>query len=94
MKIVVLSVSMILAYIGIVLSPAWALIEFILYLVKDRPFNWWSVWTVFICIAWLIFCIIAVSVSSAIEDRKERKTYKSKFQERLELMAKQRGQTK
>jgi hypothetical protein len=25
------------------LGGIWALVEFILYLVKDDPFNWWSV---------------------------------------------------
>ena len=24
-------------------SGIWAIVEFILYLVKDNPFNWWSV---------------------------------------------------
>ena len=29
---------------------AWAVVEFILYLVKDNPFNWTSVWLLVIAI--------------------------------------------
>jgi len=38
--------NFILAFImGILASvfSVWAIVEFILYLVKDNPFNWWSV---------------------------------------------------
>lgn len=51
---------MAIAWVGVAICPIWAIIEFILYLVKDRPFNWWSVWTTCICLACGIFLIFYV----------------------------------
>jgi len=41
----------------------WAIVEFILYLVKDDPFNWISLWTTGITFVASIFCFIKAALS-------------------------------
>jgi predicted membrane channel-forming protein YqfA (hemolysin III family) len=74
-----------ISYLGSVISCIWALIEFIIYLVKDTQFNWWSVW----CI--LIFGLLALILGliTFVFLAKDR-TKKSSFQIRLEEMQKSR----
>ena len=44
MKVISLVVVQVLAVIGANVGFFWACIEFILYLAKDKEFNWLSVW--------------------------------------------------
>jgi len=90
MKTITTMIIMIISYIGCAVTPIWAIVEFILYLVKDREFNWWSVWTFIISI---IVAIVSVTIMASIKSKInigdfKRKT--SKFQERLDLMKKER----
>lgn len=66
--------------------PVWALIEFILYLVKDKEFNWLSLWLFFLSSVYLI--ILSIVDIKSTEDKPVKKV--SAFQARLEQMAKQR----
>lgn len=73
----------------------WILVEFILYIAKDDPFNWNSVWLFIIsCITIFIFVIYFINIK--VKESKKinfniPNTNKTKFQERLEEMAEKRG---
>lgn len=41
MKIIIVFILVILSLIGILITSIWAPIDFIIYLVKDKPFNMW-----------------------------------------------------
>ena len=69
MKRIVLILANILLVIIINISFVWAIIDFILYLAKDKPFNWVSV-LVFIA----SFVIIIIELVIAIY-----KKYKERF---------------
>lgn len=50
---------------GFLLSAfgAWAVIEFILYLVKDNPFNWWSLYLTIAAFFGEIYYFIRIALS-------------------------------
>jgi len=83
--------------IGVYAGVFWSLIEFILYLVKDKPFNWDSIYTIAWCIVIVILFFILGTFSEAKEEQDNKrmdKFYpkkKSNFQERLDRMAKEKG---
>lgn len=101
MKVISLLVAKVLAIITANVAFVWAIIEFILYLVKDKEFNWWSVWAFVISVVVAIVLVIIASVmavknrNSAMADFKQRRTTgkKSRFQERLEEMEQKRANT-
>lgn len=43
----------------------WAIVEFILYLVKDKEFNWTSVWLTGICLALTIFFFVRTFIQDS-----------------------------
>lgn len=93
MKVVSTTILAVLAYLGSAVSCIWAIVEFILYLVKDKVFNWWSVWMILICggLALVMFIFSAVfTVKARNESVKNFTGKKSRFQERLEQMAEER----
>ena len=101
MKVISLLVAQVLAVITANVAFVWAIIEFILYLAKDKVFNWWSVWafviSVVVAIVVSIFALVAKTKArnKAWEEMKQRRPErkKSKFQERLEQMQKARANT-
>jgi high-affinity Fe2+/Pb2+ permease len=92
MKVISLLVVKVLAVIVANLAFFWAIIEFILYLVKDKVFNWWSVWTFCISVA-VALVVVAYGGIYAIKNRnkalnslkkmREDKP-KSRFQQKLD----------
>lgn len=98
MKIISLVVLQILAVIGANISFVWVIIEFILYLVKDKSFNWWSVWIFIISVVMaigltLIVSIIKIKSTNSLSKKmtSNLNTHKrSKFQERLEQLEKKK----
>lgn len=89
MKIIITLFFQIIAYAGSIVSCIWAIVEFLLYLVKDREFNWWSVWSILICIGLgiILFILNIVFVITKKEEKinpLERKSYKSRLQQRLD----------
>ena len=94
MKVVLTSVLAFIAYLGSVVSCIWAIVEFILYLVKDKIFNWWSVWSILICggLALVMFIFSAVFTvktrNKSVKNFEGKRT--SRFQQRLEEMAEER----
>lgn len=60
----------------------WPAVEFILYLVKDRPFNWWSVWTCLI----LWVTALAAFFGLAVFTARDKYTSKPSFSDRLKEM--------
>ena len=61
------------------ISFVWAVIEFILYLLKDKDFNWISVYLfVFSSILAIIFCFKA-GIKEAKEANKHYKKVKNKY---------------
>ncbi len=89
MKVILTSVSGLIAYIGCVISCIWAVVEFILYLGKDKIFNWWSVWMIVI---FAILSMVMIVVSAYLKQKEQSKIInyrtdlnkKSKFQQKLE----------
>ena len=51
----------IIGFLGAWITPIWAIVEFILYLVKDREFNWWSVWLFLVSI---VFILVALALET------------------------------
>ena len=85
----------IISYIISVISSIWMIVEFVIYLVKDKPFNWNSLYVFIVSVIatilfQFIFFIITINGKSKTIDRTTTLT-KSKFQQRLEDIAKQRG---
>lgn len=86
MKKLIFSVIAIVGYIGICVCSIWAIVSFIIYLVKDIPFNWWSVWTFLIC-CFVTFCGFVLSaIYGAKEARKETDGVVNKWQQRIKEM--------
>ena len=83
MKTLTLFAVKFLAVLSANASFIWAIIEFILYLVKDKEFNWWSVWTFLISVA---TGIISLLLLIAIEPRK--KTFADNFSRLKSLQGK------
>lgn len=90
MKVISLIVAVIIANVAFV----WAIIEFILFLVKDKEFNWWSVW-IFVISAVVAIILNIIVVVTKVKQRNRTRVdmkqhqvteKKSKFQERLEEM--------
>lgn len=98
MKKIVTSVFfMVVAYVGIPLSSIWAIVGFILYLVKDTPFNWWSIWSFLICIfMFLVNIALTVVFAHNLEQEENKKEIKvgvlkkSAFTQRMEKMIEQK----
>lgn len=93
MKTIITGISAVLAYAGISACSIWAIVEFILYLAKDHPFNWWSVWMILICIGSSITLMI-LTVFFADLDKADKIDFtprKSAFQKRLEQLEEQRN---
>jgi len=90
-KLITLALGLI-SYFGSAASCVWAVVEFILYLVKDKEFNWWSVWMILICGVIAIVFLFIAAITEAKEEIEASKLApkKSKFQEKLEKMAEER----
>lgn len=76
----------ILAWVSCTGSVLWVAVSFLIYLVKDIPFNWWSVWSVAISYSVVICGCIGLALFSMKEQKKERPVKKSAFQQRLDEM--------
>lgn len=77
--------------IGKYMAPFWMGLEFILYLVKDSPFNWLSVAT--FGIAWAMYAgcymmVISIITNETGSDSIPKKPGKSRFQHKLEELQK------
>jgi phosphotransferase system glucose/maltose/N-acetylglucosamine-specific IIC component len=96
MKTILFGAATFLSYLGGVVSAIWAIIEFILYLVKDRVFNWWSVWAILICIGVGVISFLFTVIFSVKENRTPKNLIKRKsaFMERLEETQKKRLENK
>ncbi len=93
MKTLILLIITLISYLGAVLCPVWALVEFILYLVKDKEFNWSSLW---LSIISYILIVVMIFINAFYENKKQYenrqqsfikthgKNKKSKWQSRLE----------
>ena len=92
MKIISLLIIKSIAVVSANVTFLWGIIEFILYLVKDKAFNWWSVWcfiiSVVIALVCVVFALIVKSKSRTTSINTGR--FKSKFQQRLEEMEQKR----
>ena len=58
MKIISLLIIQWIAVVSANIAFLWAIIEFILYLVKDKSFNWWSVWYFIISVVIALVCLV------------------------------------
>ncbi len=70
MKVISLMVAQVLTVIIANATFVWAIIEFILFLAKDKEFNWWSVWFFVIsAVVAIILTIIAVVTKAKQRNR-------------------------
>lgn len=95
MKTLILLLTKVLSAIAASVNFIWIVVEFLIYLVKDDPFNWNSVWLFITCIVltialWIIIAVMLYKHKEAKRETKQVRT-KSRWQERLEEAAKQRG---
>ena len=86
MKIIITALAVITAVIS-KLSWIWPLIEFCLYLFKDKEFNFFSLW--FMLISWIV-AVVFILLAAFMNAKSSESKFKSSFQSRLEQMAKQR----
>ena len=86
MKTIALLVSTWISAIAANIFGIWAIVEFILYLVKDKYFNWLSVWLFGISVVLIIvFMVLSLIVNGKARTSNFNLT-KSKFQQRIEEM--------
>lgn len=88
MKALLLSVTALIFYFGFYICCVWSVVEFILYLVKDKEFNWWSLWSILICVV-ISFTSFVFAVILSDDSRQKPVFERSSFQERLEEIAEQ-----
>ncbi len=86
---IILSSVKLIALTSLKITALWSAIEFVIYLFKDIPFNWWSLWG-------FIISVIVANASLFIQDYISRRDTKqeldniqkppkkSRFQERLD----------
>jgi Co/Zn/Cd efflux system component len=92
MKHLILRYFQFLSFIGIILSAIWIVVEFLIYLFNDKPFNAWSISLFFSCIALtIVFWVLALIEKDNQAEKEIRNNGKSKFQERLEKLAKEKA---
>jgi len=100
MKLLSITVLTVLVYLSAWACGVWAIVEFIIYLVKDDPFNWLSLWcTIGSWIATIIFTVVIAFVETRSKSVSEFKinrnpNVKSAFQTRLDAMAKEAEERK
>ncbi len=98
MKVVLTSTLAFIAYLGSAVSCIWAIVEFTLYLVKDKNFNWWSVWSILICVGLALVMSIFAAVFTVNTRNESVKNFEgkrtSRFEQRLKEMAERRAQGK
>lgn len=80
MKYILAGLFTIVSYFGILVSGIWAIVSFIVYLVKDKPFQWWSIGSIGICTVLLFVSVFIAAYVKAVAEVKR----KSKWQQRLE----------
>lgn len=90
MKIILASGLILLSRIGAILSVIWAVVEFILYLAKDKAFNWWCIWTLIICVLLPIVVSVITLLKTVKNNSFSSPGKKSAFQMRLEEEMKKR----
>lgn len=80
MKTKILLATNVLSITIAIFFALWAAIEFVIYLVKDIPFNWWSVWIILICLGvYIITAIIAIIHRARIATRMYDDIMEGKF---------------
>lgn len=97
MKVIGLLAVKLLAIIAANLAFVWTIVEFILYLAKDRKFNWWSVRAFAISVVVAIALVLIASVWKVKEDIRSSAEYKrhldkkpkSRWQQRLDELQRQ-----
>jgi|SRR6188508_176488 len=70
MKVVISLIITILSYISIGICSIWSIVSFLIYLVKDIPFNWWSLWSIIISIVVMIVSLVLTAVFKAVNHNK------------------------
>lgn len=60
----------VLSYLAFVACGIWAGVEFIIYLFKDDPFNWWSLWLTIIFFVLMVVTMIIAAASHSIASKK------------------------
>lgn len=85
-KAVILFLIELAAVIGSVVSFVWAIVEFIIYLVKDLPFHWRSVYCFIACVVIAVVTVIYSGYLSTKKGAEFKTPYKnnSKFKQRME----------
>lgn len=89
MKVIITLFLQVIAYGCSIVSCIWAVVEFLIYLVKDKEFNWWSVWSILISIGlgiilFVLNIVFAITKKEENTNPPERKSYKSRLQQRLD----------
>ena len=82
-----LTILAICFYVATAVCLIWAKIEFLIYLFKDKPFNWLSVWLAVMFAALSLICIF---ISANLQVKQNKPVKKSRVEERIEAMRKER----
>ena len=91
MKTILTVLTAIVAYLGSGLSIIWAAIEFILYLVKDKPFNWMSVWSLVLCVSVSMVLFVLAAFLKAKQEIAEEQTFNTRMDQKIAEMKRKRG---
>lgn len=83
MKTLIFAILTVLSYLSIIGCGIWAVVEFILYLVKDKLFNWTSIWCLIGGIVLMIVSAVFTMIFKHKEDREAPRRALSNFSKRL-----------
>jgi signal transduction histidine kinase len=83
MKIIFIIIQFIAA-IGLYGTSLWAMVEFILYLVKDKAFNWWSVY------GFILSFIIVLVFGLIINVKAQKNSINKRFEEQIQELKNRR----
>ncbi len=78
-KFLLLIGAKILSIIGVAFSFIWMIVEFLIYLIKDLPFNWWSVGLFAISSVTLIIALFWLFLGTLKTQEKSFDEFKSKW---------------
>lgn len=90
MKHILVLIALFISAISITVTSIWAVVEFILYIAKDNPFDWWSVWLMIISVILTILFYILTVILEVKRDEMNKRFKHESFQDRIEKARKER----
>lgn len=94
MKTIILLIGQWISVIAAHVAFLWCIIEFILYLAKDKEFNWNSVWMFIISVVIFLICLILLLIIKVEDHIKKSHKYGGRFAKRMQEIRQNYKETK